>query len=235
MKAPFLTTATLLASVASASAQVGHDPATSPYRDLRFGQFVTITSGQVFGTGGKLGLGPHNGQMVILRHDFLADRPLSIALGAGWARVDRFVADLGPVPRRLTGPVAHDVWFGEGTAQLNLTGGKTWHSIAPYVNVGLGLAFGEKLAADVSGYKLGTKFYLAPSAGARLFLTRRMFVRVEARAVFWSLTYPATYRSTDPDGLGPLRPILAGQALKEWAPVPMIHAGLGYAFHNPFF
>lgn len=216
-------------------AQAGHDPARSPYRDLRYSQFVSLSVGKAFGQGGTIGVGPHDGEVAWLRHEFLADRAVSVGLAGGFARLDRNIAYPDSVTNPVRGPFRHQVIFAEGTLQLNLTGGKTWHSIAPYANVGLGLAFGEKLAADVSGYKLGTKFYLAPSAGARLFLTRRMYVRVEARAVFWSLAYPATYRSTDPDGLGPAKPILAGQALKEWAPVPMIHAGLGYAFHNPFF
>lgn len=221
--------------VQAAPAQVGHNPARSPYRDLRYGQFVSLSAGRVFGQGGTLGVGPHDGQVAWLRHEFLADRPVSIALSGGYAKLDRNIAYPDSVTNPVRGPFQHNVFFAEGTFQLNLTGGKTWHSIAPYANLGLGFAFGEKLPADSSGYKLGTKFYLAPSAGLRLFLTRRMFVRVEARAIFWSLSYPATYRSTDPDGFGPAEPILAGQPLKEWAPVPMIHAGLGYAFKNPFF
>ena len=216
-------------------AQVGHDPSRSPYRDLRYGQFVSLSVGKAFGAGGTIGVGPHDGEVAWLRHEFLGDRTVSVGLAGGFARLDRNIAFPDSVNNPVRGPFQHNVYFAEGTIQFNLTGGKTWHSIAPYANVGLGFAFGEKLPADSSGYKLKTKFYLAPSAGVRLFLSRRMYARVEARAVFWSLTYPGTYRGTDPDGFGPAKPILAGQALKEWAPVPMIHAGLGYAFKNPFF
>lgn len=221
--------------VQPAAAQVGHDPARTPYRDLRYGQFISLSAGKAFGQGGTIGVGPHDGEVVWLRHEFLGDRAVSFGLAGGFARLKRTIAFPDSVRQPVRGPFPHNVYFAEATLQLNLTGGKTWHSVAPYANAGLGLAFAERLPADVTGYKLSTKFYLAPSVGARLFLSRRMFVRVEARAVFWSLTYPASYRSTDPDGLGPAKPILAGQALKEWAPVPMIHAGLGYAFHNPFF
>lgn len=222
---------------AAAAAQVGHDPAKSPYRDLRWGQFVSVSGGRIFGSGGTLGLGPHHGQVAWIRHEFLADKPLSLSLGAGYSVADRFYADslTSATAKRLKGPVDQKTWFGEGLLQLNLTGTKTWHGLAPYVNAGMGLAFGSKLKIDSTGFKFGTRFYLAPGVGVRAFVTRRLFVRAEARALFWSLTYPATYRTADPDGVGPLTGLLAGQPLKEWAPAPVLHVGLGYAFKNPFF
>ncbi|MBM4188425.1 MAG: hypothetical protein FJ206_14075 [Gemmatimonadetes bacterium] len=218
----------------TALAQVGHDPAKSPYRDLRYGQFVSLTVGKVFGSGGDLGISPHNGQLAILRHDFLADRPLSISLGGGYAKLDRNFPIFGATRNQLSGPVEHDVWWGEGTVQLNLTGGKSWHNLAPYLSASMGIAVAERVPADTSGYKFGTKFFLAPAAGVRIFLTRRLFARVEARANFWSVTYPNRIRD-DPDGpFGPEVPLFAGE-LKSWIPTPILHAGLGFAFRRPFF
>jgi hypothetical protein len=54
--------------------------------------------------------------------------------------------------------------------------------------------------------------------------------------MFWNLTYPDRYRSKDPDGpFSPGLPILVGAPLKEWSPLPVVHVGLAYAFHRPFF
>ncbi len=219
----------------AAAAQVGHDPAGSPYRDLRFGQFVSVSAGKLFGSGGTLGIGPRDGDVIWVRHEFLADRPLSISLGGGYTRAHRSYVDLDLTDDRVQGPIETNVWFAEGTLQLNLTGSKTWHGLAPYANLGLGLGFGQRAGIDSSGYNLGTKFYLAPGAGARVFLSRRLYLRLEARAIFWSLSYPEAYRSSDPDGFGPLLPLLSGQPIKEWVPAPMLHAGLGFAFRRPFF
>jgi hypothetical protein len=230
--------AVLAATVAGAGAlgaQVGHDPARSPYRDLRYNQFLSATAGYMFGSGGRLGIGPHQGRAFGLRHDFLADKALSIAIGGGWATLDRNYADTSVLVNRIKGPVQHDIYYGEFLAQLNLAGNRTWHNLAPYVNLGLGLAFSGKLQQDSTGYKFGTRFYVGPAAGVRVFLSRRLFVRLEAKAMFWNLSYPSIYRTQDPDGFGPILPILAGQSLKEWSPVPLLHAGLGYAFHRPFF
>jgi len=228
----------LFGGAGAARAQVGHDPAGSPYRDLQYNQFLQVTTGYIGGAGGKLGLGPHSGQVFTFRHDFLADRPLQVGLGGGYAQLDRSYVDLLTTveDRRFLGPERHRVMFGEGVVQLNATGGKTWNGLAPYVSAAIGLAFAQRVEADSSGYKFGTKFYFAPAIGVRAFVTRRLFVRLEARAMFWNLSYPGSYRTSDPDGtLGPLQPVLAGQGLKEWAPVPMLHAGLGFAFHRPFF
>lgn len=227
-----------IAVASPARGQVGHDPASSPYRDLQYNQFLQITGGYIGGAGGRLGLGPHGGRVFTFRHDFLSDRPLSIGLGGGYATLDRSYANLETTveEQRIRGPVSHRVILAEGVVQLNATGRKTWNGLAPYVSAGLGLAFAERVLADSSGYGFGTKFYFAPAIGVRAFITRRLFIRLEARAMFWNLSYPASYQTSDPDGpLGPLDPLLAGQGRKEWAPVPMLHAGLGYAFHRPFF
>lgn len=223
-----------LLAAPSLPAQVGHDPAGSPYRDLRYNQFVSLTVGQVFGSGGQIGVAPHHGRVAFLRHDFLADRPLSISLGGGYAQLERKFALISAPTDRLRGPVDNDVFFGEVVTQLNLTGGKTWHGLAPYVNLGLGFAFSEKLPADSSGFKFGNKLYLAPAVGVRVFLSRRLFVRLEAKSMFWSVVYPGSYLS-DPDGaFGPEQPLLTAE-LKEWISTPVLHAGLGFAFRRPFF
>lgn len=231
--------ALVLASVlvaAPTTAQVGHDPARSPYRDLRYSQFLSATGGYLFGGGGQFGIGPHDGWVATLRHDFLAERTITIGISGGYARPSRNYADLaattGP---RIKGPVEHRVTFVEGNVQFNVTGGKTWHRLAPYVGAALGLAFAGRVEEDSSTYRFGTKFYAAPALGVRVFLHQRLFLRLEARAMFWNLSYPNRYRDEDPDGFGPLEPLLRGRQLKEWSPVPMLHAGIGYAFNRPFF
>ena len=58
--------ASLLLPVA-ARAQVGHDPARSPYRTLRYSQFISLTAGLLNGNGGALGVAPHHGESLGLR------------------------------------------------------------------------------------------------------------------------------------------------------------------------
>ncbi len=215
------------------AAQVGHDPAKSPYRDLRYGQFVWAGAGYFRGDGGQAGVGPHNGMVYSLRHEFLADRTVSVILGVSYAPLERRIGDpLATSGPRIRGPLSQKVTFAEGTIQFNITGGKTWHGVAPYVAMGTGLAFGATQPSDSSGFKFRTKLFVAPSLGARLFLSRRLFLRLEARNVFWNLSYPDVYRR-DPDGLGPLLPLVSTR--KEWLPSGWYQVGLGYPFRRPFF
>jgi hypothetical protein len=230
-----LIAAALWASGATAlSAQVGHDPDHSPYRDLKYSQFLTVTAGYFRGDGGDLGLGPHNGSTIMLRHDFMASGAVTLGLAGGFGKLERFVADTAvSATKRLLGPVDQRVWFAEGVVQFNVVGGKTWHNISPFISGALGLAFNSTVPSDSSGFKLGTRFYFAPAIGARVFVTRRLYLKLEARSIFWSLSYPTPF-SQDPDGEGPKGPLLGGGSLKEWSPSGWYQIGLGYAFHRPF-
>src|SRR2546427_5515986 len=158
----------------TAFAQVGHDPARSPYRDLRYTQFLSVTTGYFHGDGGQLGVGPHSGMVYGLRHDFLANGTVTIGIAGAWGRLERKVAfPLVTTAPRLRGPVNQDVVFGEGTVQFNLAGGKTWHHLAPYIGSGIGFAFGSSTPEDTSKYKFQWKFYFAPNVGLRVFLSPR--------------------------------------------------------------
>jgi hypothetical protein len=89
------------------------------------------------------------------------------------------------------------------------------------VGVAGGFAFGSDVAADTSAYDFGTKFFFAPAAGTRIFLGDRLHLRAEARAHFWKLTYPVSFRE-GPD------PFIITGADSEWDLSPWIRFGIGY-------
>jgi hypothetical protein len=139
--------------------------------------------------------------------------------------VDPFVE----VENRVSGPVDQKVTFVELDLQLNLTGGKTWHRLAPFVGVGGGLTFASETAADTSGFELGRKIYLAPHAGFRFFLTDRLHLRADARVLFWKLTYPTSFTqepTLDPDS----PPVIDDGRVSEWTTSSWLQAGLGFSF-----
>jgi opacity protein-like surface antigen len=224
----------LLLLAGSASAQVGHDPARSPYRSLRYGQFVGITGGYFNGDGGTLGMAPHHGATVGLRYDFLAAGTVTLGLSATFGDTERLIVDPHkPIETAVTGPVKQSVTILEGIIQFNLTGGKSWHGIAPFASAGLGLALGQSTPADTSAFKFKVKAMFTPGIGARLFLSERLFLRLEARSPFWQLSYPAAFRlppSTEPTK----PPVLVGSSGKEWMTSGWYTIGLSYAFHRPF-
>ncbi|HEX5385505.1 MAG TPA: hypothetical protein VFW66_02265 [Gemmatimonadales bacterium] len=209
---------------AAARAQVGHAPGHSPYHDFPNGNSFTLLVGHFGGGGGEVGVGPHNATTYGLRFDIRTAKAVQFGIGLSRGTFDRLLIDpFQPVAQRVSGPIDQKVMFAELDIQLNLTGGKTWHRLAPFGAITLGGAFSEKTPADTSGFKFGNRFFFAPNAGVRIFVTRRLHLRGEARAVLWKLSYPANFRMNP-------TPVLADVRQSEWTMSPWFQAGLGYTF-----
>lgn len=218
-----------------AAAQVGHAPESSPYRDIRKGHTFTATGGYFGGSGGRFGIGPHDGAAYGFRYDIRSSSPVQIGLGFARAHLDRLIVDpFVELANRVSGPVRQTVTFAEANLQLNLTGGKSWHRLAPFLGTGVGVTFPSGTPADTSRFELGHKIYLAPSAGFRFFVTDRIHLRAEARAVFWKLKYPTTFQ--DEPALEPGNPpessnaVITDGRLNEWTTSSWLQVGLGYSF-----
>lgn len=234
MRTLLLFAALLGGAVRALPAQVGHAPERSPYRTLRYAQFIGLNGGYFNGGGGQIGIAPHKGSLVGFRYDFLGATTLTLGLSASYGDTERYIVDAYKAIDNggRTGPVKQSVVFTEGILQFNLTGGKSWHRIAPYVSAGMGLAWGSGVPADTSGFKFRVKFALTPGVGARVFLSDRLFLRLEARSTFWQLSYPQVYRS--PPSADPTHaPAITGTS-KEWVTNGWYQVGLAYAFHRPF-
>ena len=190
-----LASTTALSAPARAIAQVGRQPAESPYHDILNARWLDLSGGKVYGTGGPLLVGPRNGALAGARITFRGNHALSLSLGGWWANTVRHVVDANDsVATRVKPDISHTLIAAEFAIQFNLTGGKSWHRLAPFTAIGIGLAKAQATPkADTSGYSFGTKFYFAPSLGTRVMLTQSVALRLEARALFWSLKYPASY------------------------------------------
>ena len=208
---------------------------SSPYREIRNGRYIELIGGKVFGNGGPIPVAPQDGNAFGGRVVFRGKNTVQLGFGAWVANTERFIVDADDsVATRISGPVSQRVLAGEASLQMNLTGGKSWHGLAPFVGVGIGMARGEKSpAADTSGYKFGTKFFFAPNVGTRVFLGHRAFAKVEARALFWKINYPGSY--TDEPALEPGdidNPNAVNPTGKrgEYVVTPAIFVGVGWAF-----
>jgi hypothetical protein len=227
-------TAVLLALLVSlpglAAAQVGHAPDRSPYRDIPKGHTVTPFAAIFGGTGGRFAIAPHDGTIFGFRYDIRTSSALQLGVGFARGTLERMIVDpFVAVEDRVSGPVDQTVTFAEANLQLNLTGGKTWHRLAPFVGVGGGLTFPTSTPADTSGFELGRKIYLVPSAGVRFFITDRIHLRTDARVVFWKLNYPATFErepTLDPNA----PPVIDDGRVSEWTTTSWLQAGVGFSF-----
>jgi hypothetical protein len=220
--------------VTSLAAQVGHTPQSSPYRDIRKGHTFTALGGYFSGDGGDFGIGPHDAPIFGVRYDIRTSGTLQLGLGVAHARLERMIVDpFVRLANRFSGPVNQSVTFAEVDVQFNLTGGKSWHRIAPFVGAGGGLAFATSTPADTSRYEFGRKFYLVPSIGTRVFLSDRLHFRAEARATFWKLNYPTTFQQEPVEEPGTQEnpnAVIPGDNLSQWTTSSWLQAGLGYSF-----
>ena len=133
----------------SVFAQVGHPPQSSPYRDIRKGHTITAIGGYFGGDGGTLGIGPHDGPLYGGRYDIRTGGTIQLGLGVIYGDLERFIVNPNvPEAERRTGPVKQSVTFAEVALQFNLTGGKTWHRLAPFVGASGGLAISSNTPAD---------------------------------------------------------------------------------------
>jgi hypothetical protein len=220
---------------ASAFAQVGHEPRSTPYRDIRKGHTFTATYGQFGGSGGRFGIGPHDGPVYGFRYDVRTGSTIQFGLGFARGDLERLIVDpFVELANRVSGPVKQTVTFAELNLQFNLTGGKTWHRLAPFVGTGVGMTFPSGTPADTSRFELGHRIYLAPYAGVRIFLADRLSLRGEARAAFWKLKYPSTFQ--DEPALEPGNPpdnsnaVITDGRVNEWTTSSWLLVGLGYSF-----
>lgn len=211
----------LLLLAAPATAQVGHPPERSPYRDIRLYSALSPQVSFVGGSGGYLGIVPNSGRLYGLRAEILDNRPITLGLEVAYGELERLIIQLDST---VSGPVSHGYGLIGGNIFLNLTGGKTWRRLAPYAGGGSGVVFASSPAADTSGYKYGVKFFFAPTAGLRAFVTPDVYLRVEARSLFASVSYPESYRTR----------ILGGGPAKEWVTTAIYTVSIGFPFPRVF-
>ena len=214
------------------SAQVGHDPAQSPYRDIVRGAGPVFFVGYLGGDRGRAGVGPSKATSFGARYEMPLGRPTLLQFTAAYLKGDRFI--MNPAvdstdPNRRTGPTDTDIRLTESALQLRLTGGKTWHGLTPYIGTGVGMAFDLRAPGDTtaSGYQFGRKLTFGGNAGVRWYAARKLTVQLDARAVMWRLRYPTSFHSTAPDGS---RVVPIDVPLTDWTMHPWVSLGIGWIF-----
>jgi hypothetical protein len=216
-------------------AQVGHDPASTPYRDIYKGHTFTGIGGYIGGSGAEFGIGPHEGPLYGIRYDIRTASAVQMGIQLAQADLQRLIVDpFVELANRVSGPVDQRVSFVEVDLQLNLTGGKTWRRLAPFVGAGLGFTFAGETDADTSGYEFGNKLYFAPHAGFRFFITSRLHLRGDARIAFWKMSYPDSFTREPPlepgNSTDGSNAVITDGNTSEWTTTPWLQAGLGYSF-----
>ena len=108
------------------SAQVGHEPGQSPYRDVRRGAVGVLTFGYLGGSRGSVGVGLSDGNTGGIRYEALFGA-IGASLGLAYGRTSRYVVDpFKDTLSRKSRLLDNDVVLVDAGLQLVLTGRKTW-------------------------------------------------------------------------------------------------------------
>lgn len=214
----------VLAAATPAFAQVGHPPDQSPYRDIPKKLSLTALGGYIGGSGGTLGLGPHDGPVYGGRFGIAVSGPLELSLSVEHADLQGRLVYRGLDGKlALGGNIPSPVWMFETDVQYTITGAKTWHHLAPYIGGGIGYAWRTSSTVSGDAFDFGGRFYWAPYAGTRIYVNSRSFLRAEIRGAFWRLAYPPPYYE-DING------ILQSYAINNYLSNVWYQFGVGYSF-----
>lgn len=189
------------------SAQVGFAPQQSPYHDVTTTQALVLLYGHWTGAATDAAVGARPGPFAGLRLETRLAGPLDLWATVGNVFSSRLVvlpSDTVDNPRINTcgcagsghtvrGPVNQNLFAGDLSLVLNLTGPKRWHALAPYVGAGFGIIQGPSGQTDPGGFRVGTNFVFVPTIGTKVFLGKSLGIELEARDYWLRYEWPLAY------------------------------------------
>ncbi len=173
--------------------QVGTSPERSPFQDILMHEGFTLFAGRFAGNANAAGTGARPGLMLGARLNVHISSALDVSATFGEAFTSRRQIDAGGDTARVMGNLNVRLIAADLGLQLNLTGDKSWHRLAPYAYIGLGITTPTAKVVDPGGFELGTDFTVVPAIGTRFFISRRFALNVEARDYYYRYTYPLFY------------------------------------------
>jgi hypothetical protein len=189
-------------------AQVGYDPHSSPYRDLRQTQELTAFSGYFRAKADPARVAPQSGPIIGVLYQWRPSGPMH--LNASFSRVSSQRRVLDPdLPGTCTGVPAGDcklidtfrwpLYFIDGGLALSLTGARSFYHLMPEIKLGAGAATDFHTQPDVGDFAFGTRFAFNWGAGIRWVPGGALQVRADLSNHLYAIKYPRTYYVAAPD------------------------------------
>lgn len=214
----------LIATASSAGAQVGHAPDKSPYKDRDYNRDWTLFGGTFNAERDPVGVAPTDGPMAGIRWQMHLTGPLYFGVRLAGASVDRTIIDPSKViAERVVGTEKVPMVFADAGLEMSLTGHKTWHGIAPFLNGGVGFVGDLRGANDVGSYRFGIPFTMTVGTGLSWTPARNWSVRVDWSHYIYRIGYPNSYflKTTEDDAVLPV-----GASRSFWRRNPALLVGV---------
>lgn len=192
MKAFLFGLVALLAAV-PATAQVGHDPETSPYRDLEHKQEFSLLFGYLSARHDPAGVAPRSAPMIGARYEINLVGPLGLSADVTRSSSSHTVLNpFLPTATRVLGTTSSPVYSADVALALDLTGRKSWHHLVPQLRGGLGVV-SSSAKDDSTGFKFGTPFAFTVGGGLKFVPGGRWQLRADITDRIFKLSYPDSY------------------------------------------
>jgi hypothetical protein len=202
----------LLLTASSANAQVGYQPDRSPYKDKDYNREWMFFAGQFSAQPDPIGVAPTDGPMAGVRWQMHLAGPAYFNLRLAGASVDRTIIDPSKrLAERVVGTEKVPMMFADIGMELGLTGHKTWHGLAPFINGGLGFTGDLRGANDVGSYRFGIPFTMTLGSGVSWTPARNFALRFDWTNYLYRIGYPTTYYLKTTEDPAPL-PVGASRA-----------------------
>ena len=190
----------------TSSAQVGHLPQGSPYRDLEASQELTFFGGRYNAGKDPIEIAPRDGPMWGLRYLVHVGGPAFQM--ARWSHVNSSRFAIDPTKTGTARQLGkHDVSVNlfDVDIALNLTGQKSFHHIIPVLNFGGGVgSCGCSVTNDP--YTFGTPFAFTYGGGLRWVPGGRFQLTADWNSYLYQLKYPTAYYLAPASGTAAVPP-----------------------------
>ncbi len=223
----------ILFSVAVVGSPAAGQTIPSPYTFIEHSQEWAVFAGKSFISPGSLGLGPRDAITFGGRYSIAFTGAMSVDISGTLFKSKRDVRDVSlPEDDRVLGRSDIDIGLFDVKLRLNLTGGRAWHNLQPFIMFGAGIAF--PFATDrrieqttfLPGdewYSFGTRFAGTFGGGVNYHLSRKISLRLETVVSLWKITTPVGWLTLEND---PLREFPLG----EWVSSTSILLGASWRF-----
>ena len=207
-------------------AQVGHDPESSPYRDLEYRQEFTPYGGWARARVDAAGVTPQSAAIAGLRYELYLAGPVSLTGDFSTMFSERTIIDPAkPRATRVVGKEKSPVYGVDLGIALGLTGRKSWHHLVPEIRSGVGVLVNS--AADVlDGYKFGTPFALSFGAGLKFVAGSRLQLRADVGERLFKQKNPESFYTKASDNTA----VLTDSPRSYWTNHGLLTLGASFLF-----
>lgn len=172
----------------------------SPYRFVETSQEAGAYVAHISTAKGTLGLGSQSGIAAGVRYGIRIGGPFVIEAAVGYFPTEHAVLDTIVVDSayRQIGTASSQLITGLASLRLNLTGPRTWNSLQPFLQFGVGGVIEADRDDDAvnaapadARYKFGTSFAGLLGAGVAIIPAKNLAIRLDGQNLLWKVKTPA--------------------------------------------